>query len=83
NIRQGSVPAIWKCADVIPVPKVPNPRSNYSDLRPISLTPVLMSLLSPSCEENHHVSIHAKCTERQYWLLYCMVLKLGLSKECR
>ena len=29
------------------------------------------------------MSIHAKCTERQYWLLYCMVLKLGLSKECR
>jgi len=45
NIRQGSVPAIWKCADVIPVPKVPNPRSNYSDLRPISLTPVLSKIL--------------------------------------
>ena len=40
-----SVPAIWKCADLIPIPKVPKPRSSVSDLQPTSLTPVLSKIL--------------------------------------
>ncbi len=35
----------WKSADVIPAPKISNPKSVDSDLRPISLTSVLSKLL--------------------------------------
>ena len=38
---EGSLPTVWRQADVVPIPKVNPPRSITSDLRPISLTPVL------------------------------------------
>lgn len=41
SIREGYLPAIWKCADIIPVPKINPPRNIEKDLRPISLTSVL------------------------------------------
>ena len=45
SVSQGTIPSLWKCADVIPVPKVAKPKSIDSDLRPISLTPVLSKVL--------------------------------------
>ena len=45
SVREGFVPARWKEANVIPVPKVQPPRSIESDLRPISLTATLGKLL--------------------------------------
>ena len=45
SIREGSVPSCWKRADVVPIPKSNPPRSIESDLRPISLTPVLSKQL--------------------------------------
>ena len=45
SIREGSVPSCWKRADVVPIPKSNPPKSNESDLRPISLTPVLSKQL--------------------------------------
>ena len=45
SIREGFVPARWKEANVIPVPKVQPPKSVESDLRPISLTATLGKLL--------------------------------------
>jgi hypothetical protein len=45
SIREGVVPSVWKSADIIPIPKVIPPNSIESDLRPISLTPVLSKLL--------------------------------------
>ena len=47
SVAQGTLPPLWKCADVIPVPiaKVAKPKSVDSDLRPISLTPVLSKVL--------------------------------------
>ena len=45
SIRQGCVPSLWKCADVLPLGKVPQPQSIDSDLRPISLTAVLSKVL--------------------------------------
>lgn len=45
SVRQGVVPAIWKRADVIPIPKVRPPRSIENDLRPISLTPTVAKVL--------------------------------------
>ena len=38
SVREGFVPARWKEANVIPVPKVQPPRSIESDLQPNSLT---------------------------------------------
>ena len=40
SLLEGYVPDVWKSADVVPIPKVPNPSNIRSDLRPISLTPV-------------------------------------------
>ena len=36
SINEGSVPSPWKCANVIPINKVPLPASINSDFRPIS-----------------------------------------------
>ena len=41
SIREGYLPAIWRSAIVIPIPKVNPPRNISKDLRPISLTAVL------------------------------------------
>ena len=45
SIREGIVPARWKEANVIPVPKVHPPQLIKADLRPISLTATLSKLL--------------------------------------
>ena len=45
SIREGFLPSLWKSANVVPIPKVHPPRSIESDLRPISLTPVLAKQL--------------------------------------
>ena len=46
SLQQESVPAVWKKADVIPVPKNKVPSDITKDLRPISLT----ATLSKTCE---------------------------------
>ena len=45
SLREGTVPEIWKSAIVIPAPKVHPPKLISSDLRPISLLPVLAKVL--------------------------------------
>ena len=45
SIAEGVLPHIWKCADVIPISKVCNPKSADEDLRPISLTSILSKIL--------------------------------------
>ena len=45
SIREGHCPSLWKCADVLPLGKIPQPRSIDTDLRPISLTAVLSKVL--------------------------------------
>ena len=45
SINEGYVPSLWKCANVIPINKVPRPTSINTDFRPISLTPVLSKIL--------------------------------------
>ena len=44
-IREGHVPGLWKCADVLPLGKISRPKSIETDLRPISLTAVLSKIL--------------------------------------
>ena len=41
SLQSCTVPSLWKRALVCPVPKVTSPRDVHSDVRPISLTPVL------------------------------------------
>ena len=45
SITEGFVPKIWKSAEVVPVPKIHPLRLIESDLRPISLLPVLAKTL--------------------------------------
>ena len=45
SVQEGSIPALWKCADVIPLPKTSSVKSAEDDLRPISLTTVLSKIL--------------------------------------
>jgi hypothetical protein len=45
SFSSGSVPDIWKRANVIPIPKANPPKSICDDLRPISLTATLSKLL--------------------------------------
>jgi len=45
SVREGTVPACWKKADVIPVPKVHPPQVIETDLWTISLTATLSKLL--------------------------------------
>jgi hypothetical protein len=45
SIKETYVPAVWKQANVIPLPKVRPPQSIESDLRPISLTPTISKIL--------------------------------------
>ena len=45
SIREGFVPARWKEANVVPVPKVSRPKSIEADLRQISLTSTLGKVL--------------------------------------
>ena len=41
SLREGVVQAMWKSANVIPLPKQKPPRSLEKDIRPISLTPIV------------------------------------------
>ena len=41
SLRQEYFPKIWKSAEVVPVSKINPPRAVETDLRPISLLPVL------------------------------------------
>ena len=45
SIKNGNVPKLWKCADVLPLSKVAQPKSIENDLRPISLTAVVSKIL--------------------------------------
>ena len=45
SLRDGWIPDIWKAADIVPLPKVSPPTKLDTDLRPISLTPVLSKCL--------------------------------------
>ena len=45
SLQEGVMPAIWKQADVVPIPKTKPPKSVEQDLRPISLTPTLSKVL--------------------------------------
>ena len=45
SIQQGIMPACWKIAHTVPIPKINPPGKIESDLRPISLTPIASKVL--------------------------------------
>ena len=44
SLRDGVIPALWKTAHVIPLPKKQPPRSIEKDIRPISPTPIVSKI---------------------------------------
>ena len=44
SLRDGVIPALWKTAHVILLPKKQPPRSIEKDIRPISLTPIVSKM---------------------------------------
>lgn len=48
SVRQSYFPQLWKSANVTPIAKITPPQSVESDIRPISLLPVLGKLLESS-----------------------------------
>ena len=44
SLRDGVMPALWKTAHVIPLPKKQPPRSIEKDIRSISLTPIVSKI---------------------------------------
>ena len=65
SLIEGKLPDLWKTATVVPVPKKHPPGSLESDIRPISLTPILAKVfeaivlnwvddvITPQIEERH------------------------------
>ena len=74
TIIEGSLPTVWRQAEVVPIPKVNPPRSVTSDLRPISLTPVLskslesfvaqwlMDVIGPKIDPDQYGNIKGRST---------------------
>ena len=55
SLKEQTLPQIWKCADVKPIPKNSQVEAIANDLRPISLTPTLSKIA-----EDYIVHVHAK-----------------------
>ena len=75
SFREGRVPGLWKCADVLPLGKISRPKSIYTDLRPISfvfnlLAPIVMPCIDPfqfgsvKTSSTTHTLVHLV----HYWL---------------
>ena len=52
SVRRGVIPAAWRTAVITPVPKC-IPVSGVSDLRPISVTPILSRMVERLVVRNH------------------------------
>ena len=71
----GQLPTVWTRAEVVPIPKVHPPRSITTDLRPISLTPVLskcfetfitkwlMDVIGPQLDPNQYGNVKGRPTQ--------------------
>ena len=69
SLRHGVVPTLWKCANIVPLPKKKPPRSIQSDLRPISLTPTLSKILESFVGRWIMHELEGKLDQRQYGCL--------------
>ena len=66
SIQQQHVPAVWKDAEVIPIPKISVPADITTDLRPISLTPTLSKICESFVSDWLINSIKNKIDKRQF-----------------
>jgi hypothetical protein len=69
SICSGLVPAAWKRANVVPIPKSNPPQSIHDDLRPISLTATLSKLLESQIGRRLLPKILDKLDPKQYGAL--------------
>ena len=88
SICQGVVPGRWKEATILPVPKSHPPRSNQSDVRPISLSATLGKILDSFIGEWILECIGETSEDQQYgtlkqrstvWWTCCTIGTLQLS----
>ena len=66
SVREGFVPAVWKQANVLPIPKVHPPQSIESDLRPISLTPTVSKILEAIVGRHIFEKVQDKLDPKQF-----------------
>ena len=69
SVTEGVVPNIWKCANVVPIPKTRPPKSIEQDLRPISLTPTISKVLESLVGRRLLEEIGSKCDPKQFGAL--------------
>jgi len=69
SVRQGVVPAAWKLANVVPVPKTNPPAAIDKNLRPISLIPTLSKVLESFIGQWILDDLQGKIDNRQYGAL--------------
>lgn len=74
SLREGTLPALWKTATIVPLPKKHPPTTIEKDLRPISLTPIASKvfesivlkwidpIMSPQLDRKQFGSIQGTCT---------------------
>ena len=60
------MPAVWKQANVLPIPKVHPPQSIESDLRPISLTPTVSKILEAIVGRHIFEKVQDKLDPKQF-----------------
>ena len=66
SLREGVVPHEWKCADIVPIPKVNPPNAIEHDLRPISLTPTASKQIEALICQNIWDQIKDKINPHQF-----------------
>ena len=66
SFSEGKLPDLWKTATVVPVPKKHPPGSLESDIRPISLTPILAKVVEAIVLNWVHDVITPQIYERQF-----------------
>ena len=66
SLRDGVIPALWKTAHVIPLPKKPPPRSIETDILPISLTPIVSKIFESIVMNGLTIILENKIDDKQF-----------------
>ena len=66
SLHEGVVPAIWKQANIIVIPKIKPPKSVEQDLRPISLTPTVSKVFESLVGRRLLATVADKFDKKQF-----------------
>jgi len=80
SLREGVLPSMWKNANVIPLPKVLPPKAISSDIRPISITPVVAKAVEHFPVKTISDSLHGKLDRNQFGAVKNSSTALALIK---